>query len=98
MALRIKNYAIVKVGKATHHQGDVRYSTSRCTQYSFMSPMSVTWTLHKSSGMLDKSDLDCILGKGKQLFKSIGKFRYLGLDNLLQEFLVEKSTINVELL
>ena len=51
MALRIKNYAIVKVVKATHYQWDVRYSTSRCTQYSFMSPMSVTWTLHKSSGM-----------------------------------------------
>ena len=42
-----------------------------------MSLMSVSWTLFRSPGMWDKSDLYSILGKGDQLFKFIERFRYL---------------------
>ena len=42
--------------------------------------------------------MDRILGKMVQLFKFIGKFRYLGKEDLPQEFLVENSSINVEFL
>ena len=48
--------------------------------------------------MWDKFDLDWILGKLDQLFKFIGKFRYLGMEDLPHEFLVENSSINVEYL
>ena len=60
--------------------------------------MSVTYTLFRSPGMWDKFDLDCILGKGSQLLKFIGQFRYLRMEDLPQEFLVENSSINVEFL
>ena len=50
--------------------------------------MSVTWASFRSPGMWDKFDLDCILGKGNQLFKLIGKIKYFGMDGLPQEFMV----------
>ena len=56
-----------------------------------MSLISVTWTLFRSPGMWNTFDLDCISGKGVQLFKSVGKCRYLGIEDLSQESLVENS-------
>ena len=61
-----------------------------------MSFMSVSWILFKSPGMWDKFELDCILARGDQLFKFIGKFRYLGVEDLPQEFLLENYSMNVE--
>ena len=63
-----------------------------------MSLLSITWTLFRSHGLWDKFDLDSILGKGYQLFNFIGKFRYLGMEDPPQEFLVENSSINLEFL
>ena len=60
--------------------------------------ISVSWTLFKSAGLWNKFELDCILDKGDQLFTIIGKFRYLGVKDLSQEFMIENSLINVELL
>ena len=42
--------------------------------------------------------LDCILGKGGQLFIFIGKFRYLGIKDLAQKFLIENSSVNAKFL
>ena len=78
-----------------YQKGDVRYGTSRCIQHSCM---SLSCTLFKSPGLWYKFDLDYILGKGYQLFKFIGKFRYLGVEDLPQEFLIKNSLINVEFL
>ena len=61
-----------------------------------MSFMSVSWILFKSPGIWDKFELDSILAY--QLFKSIGKFRYLGVEDLPQEFLLENYSMNVEFL
>ena len=43
----------------------------------------------------DKLDLNCIFCKEAQLFKFIGKFRYLGLQKLPEDFLIENATRNV---
>ena len=43
-------------------------------------------------------DLDCILGTGDQLFKLIGKFGYLGIEDLPQGVSTENSLINVQFL
>ena len=58
--------------------------------------MTVTWTLFGSLGMWNKFDLDCMLGKGDQLFKFMGTFRYFGMEDLQHKFLVENFSINVE--
>ena len=63
-----------------------------------MSLTSISWTLFRSPGMWDKSDLYGILGKGDQLFKFIERFRYLWMEDLPQELLVEKVSINLEFL
>ena len=94
----MRDYTIIKVVQATHHQGDVRYGISTGMQCSCMSLVSLRWTLFKSPALWDKFDLDWILGKGDQLFKFIGKFRYLGTEDLPQEFLTENSLINVQFL
>ena len=60
--------------------------------------MSVTWILFSSPGMWNKFHLDCVLGKGNQLFKFIEEIRYTGMEDLPQDFLVENSCINVEFL
>ena len=60
--------------------------------------ISVSLTLYKSPGLWHKFDLDYISGKGDQWFKSIGRFRYLGLADLPQEFLIEKSSVNAKFL
>ena len=86
MELSMRDYTMIKVVQATHHQGDVRYGTSGSIQCSCMPLISLSRTLFKSPGLSDKFDLDCILGKGDQLFKFIGKFRYLGIEDLPQEF------------
>ena len=54
--------------------------------------------LFKYPGIWDKFDLDCILREGDQLFKFIEKLRYIGMEKLRQEFLVENNSITVEFL
>ena len=66
-----------------HHRGDIKYGTSRGVQCSCMSLIR------------HKFDLGCILGKGDQLFKFSSKFRYLGIEDLPEEFLIENSSINM---
>ena len=98
MALSIRDYTIIKLVQATHHQDDVRCGTTRGIQCSCMSLISVSWTLFRSPGRWDKLDLDDILGKGDQLFKSLGKFRYLGMEDLPQEFFLEGFAVNMQFL
>ena len=47
MALSIRDYTIIKVVQATHHQGDVMYGISRGIECLCMSLLSVTWTMFK---------------------------------------------------
>ena len=84
MALSIRSYTIVRVVQAINHQGEVRYCGSRGIQCSYMSLISIKWTLFKSPGLWDKFELDYILGKENQLFKFIDKFRYLGMKDFLE--------------
>ena len=63
-----------------------------------MSLMSVCWTLFKSVRVWDSFDLGCILQKADLLFKSLDNYRYLGMEDLLHEFFIENSSINVEFL
>ena len=98
MSVSIRDYTLINVVQVSHHQGDVRYGASRSIQCSCMSLISVSWTLFKSPGLWNKFNLDYILDKRDQLFKLIGKFRYLGVEDLAQKFMIENCLINVELL
>ena len=96
MALIIRDFTIARKVQATHQQGNVRCSAFRVIQCSCVSLISISWALFKSPGLWDKIDLDYILGEGDQLFKFVGKFRYLGMEDLSQEFLIENSSVNVD--
>ena len=97
MTLSIRDYTIIKVVQ-THHQHNIRYGGSRGIQSSCMSLFSVSWTLCKSPSLQDKFDLDSKLGKRDQLFELIGKYLYLAVEDLAEEFLIEYCSINVEFL
>ena len=56
--------------------------------------MSITWILFGSPGLWDKFDLYRISTKGDQLFK----FRYPGMEDLQQKFLLESFSVNMEFL
>ena len=55
----------------------------------------ISWTLFKSQKLWDKFGLDSMLGKSDQLFKVIGKFKYLCMEDLRQIFLIKNFSINV---
>ena len=95
MALSIRDDSIIKVVQNIRHQGDVRQGTFKC---SCMCLSPVNQTFFKSPRLWNKFDLDWILGNGDQLFKFIYKFRYLGIEDLSQEFFIENCSLNVELL
>ena len=68
-----------------------------------MTLFSLIWTfsvssLFKSPGLWDKFDLDYILRKGDQLFEFTGKFTYLGIENLPQEYSTENVSVTVKFL
>ena len=98
IALNNFEIRILKVVQATLRQGDIRYGMLRGVQCSFIPLMSVCWTLFKSVSIWDSFDLDCILQKGDILFESANNYRYLGMEDLPQEFFIENSSINLEFL
>ena len=98
MALSNLNTRIIKVVQATDYQGDVRNGMSRSIHCSCMLLMSVCWALFKSGSIWDSFDLDSTLQKGDLTFKSLNNYRYLGMEDLPQEFFIENSSINVEFL
>ena len=93
MTISVRDYTIINLVQATHYQGDVNGIQCSC-----MSLISASLTIFKPSGLQDKFYLDYMLGKGDQLFKCIRKFKYLGMQDLPQDFLTENSSVNVEFL
>ena len=61
-----------------------------------MSLTPVTWASFRSPDLWQKFDLDYTSGEGNQLFILLGKFRYLDVEDIAQEFLVENSSTNLE--
>ena len=61
-----------------------------------MSFMSLWRTLFKSASTWDSFHLDCILQIEDLLFKSLNNYRFLGMEDLPQEFFIENLSINVE--
>ena len=51
MELSMRDYTVINVVQATHHQGNVRYGTSRGILFSCLSLISLSWTLLKSPGL-----------------------------------------------
>ena len=98
MALSNFDTWIMNVAQASHHEGDIIYGMLRCIQYSCMPLISVFWTSFNSVSICDSFDLDCILQKWDLLLKSLNKCRYLGMEDLPQEFFIETLSINVEFL
>ena len=97
MELRNFDTWIIKAFQATYHQGDVRYGMSRGIQCPYITYINC-WTLFKSVSIWNSFDLDCILQKGDLLFKYLNNYRYLGMEDLSDEFFTENSSINVEFL
>ena len=92
--IKYKDEIILKVVHATHYQDDVRYGTYRSIECPPMSFISLSQTFVRSTGEWDKFEWDSTLGNQYQLFKYLSKFRYLGIENVSREFLMEGFHIN----
>ena len=95
---RIGNFTILKVVQLSHHQADARYGASRGIQCSCMSLMSINLILFKLPHCWDLMDLDSISQKGDELFKSISKFKCIGVEDLPHAFSIETCSICVDFL
>ena len=54
--------------------------------------------LDKSLSIWDSFTLACILQNGDLLFRYLNNYRYIGMEDLPHEFLIENSSINAEFL
>ena len=73
----IRSIHMSKVVQGTNHQGDIRYGTTTGIQCSCISLMAVCWSRIKSISRWNSNDLDRILRKSDELFKSLNKFELL---------------------
>ena len=60
--------------------------------------MVVCWSLIKSISRWDSNDLDQILRKGGELFKSLNKFKLLGVEDLPTKMEIYSHSIDIALL
>ena len=72
-----RSIRISKVVQGTHHQGVIGYGTTAGIQCSCISLMAVCWSHIKSIPRWNSNDLDRILKKGDEFFKSLNKFKLL---------------------
>ena len=89
---------MIKIAQVTHHQGDIRYGSTAGIQCLCISLIAVCWSLIKSISRWDSNDLDRILRKGDELFKSLNKFKLLGVEELPTKIEVYSHSIDIALL
>ena len=89
---------ISKIVQGTHHQGDIRYGSTVGIQCLCISLMAVCWSFTKSISRWDSNDLDRILRKGDELFKSLNKFKLLGVADLPTKVEIYSHSIDIALL
>ena len=83
--------------QGTHHQGDIRYGTNTIIQYFCISLIAVSWSLIKSISKWDSNHLDRILGKGGELFKSLNKFKLIGVEDSPTKLEIYSHSIDIAL-
>ena len=86
---------ISKILQGTHQQGDIRYGFIQCLCISLMAVCS---SRIKSISRWDSNDVDWILRKGDELFKSFNKFKLLGVEDLLTKIEIYSHSIDIALL
>ena len=89
---------MIKIAQVTHHQGDIRYGSTAGIQCLFISFIAVCWSLIKSISRWDSNDLDRILRKGDELFKSLNKFKLLGVEDLPTKIGIYSHSTDIALL
>ena len=60
--------------------------------------MALFWSLTKSISRWDSNDLDRILRKGDEFFKSLNKFKLLGIEDLPTKMEIYSHSIDTALL
>ena len=74
------------------------YETTAGIQCLCVSLMAVCWSLIKSISKWDSNDFDQILRKGDELFKSLNKFKLLGVEDLPTKIEIYSHSIDIVLL
>lgn len=85
-----------KVVLGSFHQGDPRFGESSGIQCACNALYSICFSSIKKVSVWKSFDLDYVLEKGDELFKRLGKFRPLFMDEMPSSVLIERSNIEIE--
>ena len=89
-------YNIVKLVKASFHQGNPMFDVSTGIQCACNALFAICWAKIKNMSYWTSCDLDYILIKTDELFESISLFRYLAPEDLPNELNVEGTNVAIE--
>ena len=80
---------VTKLVKASFHQGNGMFGDTAGMQCVCNALFSICWSKMKQLGCWQTADLDYILMKGDELYKSLDLLRYLSFDDLPRQLTVE---------
>ena len=89
-------YNISKIVQASFHQGHSMFGASAGTQCVCNALFAVCWTKIKNVSFWNSCDLDYILIKGDELYKSINLYRYLEPADLPNVLNVESVDVTID--
>ena len=91
------NYAIKKLVQASHHQGNSKFEESawmQCTNNAYFAIFSAI----KSIEIWKTFDLDYILEQGENIFKQVGVYQPLTVDELPNDISIEGTHVSAKML
>ena len=92
------NYAIKKLVQASHHEGNSKFEESAGMQCTNNAYFAVIFSTIKSIEILKTFDLDYILEQGENIFKQVGVYQPLTVDELPHDISIEGTHVSAKML
>ena len=89
-------YNIIKLVKASFHQGNTMFGETAGTQCACNALFSLCWARIKSVAYWNSCDLDYVLIKGDEIYKNINLKRFLGPEDLPNILQVENANVTIK--
>ena len=92
------SYAIKKVVQASHHQGNSKFGESAGMQCTSNADFAIIFSAIKSIDIWKTFDLDYILEQGDSIFKQVGVYHPLAVDELPHDISIEGTHVSAKML
>ena len=91
--LSIESFLIKDSVLGSFHQGDKRFGETAGTQCACMALTALCWSVIRKVSIWRVSDVDCILESGDWVYKTLGRFGLLSVDDLPSEISLTDVTV-----